>query len=385
MKGSRRTFAILTSEFPPGCGGIGDFVALVAERLAAGGDRVVVFTRTPQEPARIDGVEVRVLPDAFGPATRRLLARSFAELPGDAVIFAQYVPQGFGWKGMNLRFARFLGSRRERVWLMLHEIVYPFQPGQGIKLDVLATATRVMLHLVTARAERAFVSTPAWEPLLGRYGRGDLVCEWLPIPATAAVDASGVEHVAPAAVPTIAHFGTYGALVTEPLEAIVVPVLTAHPELELVLVGRHSDTFMGRFLERYPGFSGRLRATGAAAPERIADELARAWVTIFPFPEGVTTRRTSLMSALAAGAVIVTTSAWCTESVWRRSGAVELVDGYRSGAAVDAVESLLADAERRDELRRRARSLYSERFHVDHVVERLRELYAAAPGNGLVS
>ena len=83
------------------------------------------------------------------------------------------------------------------------------------------------------------------------------------------------------------------------------------------------------------------------------------------------------MSALAAGAVIVTTRAWCTESIWARSGAVELVDGYRTGSTAEAVERLLVDAERRDELRRRARALYRERFDVEHVVHRMHELYAA--------
>jgi glycosyltransferase involved in cell wall biosynthesis len=376
MSAKARTFVLLTPEYPPDCGGIGDYVALLGARLADGGDRVRVFTRSPSQRAHTPGVEVALLPDHFGAQTRRYLAHAWQTLPKDAVVLVQYVPQGFGWKGMNLPFARFLAGRTERLWLMLHEIVYPFIPGQRVQLDVLAAFTRLMLRVSTARAERAFVSTPAWEPIFERYARPGLRCEWLPIPATAAA-ADGVPRHAPAAIPTIAHFGTYGRLIAEPLERIVVPLLGRCPELELVLVGRGSDTFRNELAERHPELDRRLRATGAAAPERISEELARAWVTIFPFEEGVTTRRTSLMTALAAGAVIVTTDAWCTESVWRRSGAVELVDGYRSGAAVEAVIGLLSDGARRELMRQRARALYAERFHVDRVAERLREHYAA--------
>jgi glycosyltransferase involved in cell wall biosynthesis len=375
MSAKPRTFVLLTPEYPPGCGGIGDYVALLGARLAEGGDRVRVLTRSPSERTRTPGVEVELLPDAFGAETRRYLARAWRPLPRDAVVLVQYVPQGFGWKGMNLPFARFLAGRSERLWLMLHEIVYPFIPGQSVKLDVLAAVTRLMLRVSTHSAERAFVSTPAWEPIFERYARPGLKCEWLPIPATAAVDVGASRH-ALTAVPTIAHFGTYGHLVATPLERIVVPLLGRRPELELVLVGRGSDAFRDDLARRHPELDRRLRATGAATPERISEELARAWVTIFPFQEGVTTRRTSLMTALAAGAVIVTTDAWCTESVWRQSGAVELVDGYRSGAVVEAVLGLLSDAPRREAMRQRARALYGERFHVDHVVERLREHYA---------
>lgn len=371
---SPRTWAILTPEFPPHAGGIGDFVALVGARLAAEGDRVLVHTRKPAAPAPVPGVEVHVLPDDFGAESRRTLARAWDALDERAVLFVQYVPQGFGWKGMNLPFARFLGTRSQRLWLMLHEIAYPFIPGQSLKHEALALTTRLMLRAATARAERAFVSTPAWEPLFERYAARPRHCEWLPIPATITAREPNTASE-PALRPTIAHFGTYGAIVAEPLARIVVPLLAAQPALELVLVGRGSHEFAAALGAREPALAARVRATGAADEARVASELSRAWVTIFPFLEGVTTRRTSLMSALAAGAVIVTTSASCTESVWRRSGGVELVDGCDVPAVVEAVARLLADAPRRAELRARARTLYRERFHLDHAVQTLRERY----------
>lgn len=373
-----RTFVFLTPEYPPDSGGIGDYVALLAGMLAAQGARVIVQTRSPPERVQTSGVEVELLPDEFGAATRRYLARSWASLPAGAVVIVQYVPHGFGLKGMNVPFTRFLAARQERLWLMLHEVIFPFVPGQSLRRDVLAAVTRLMLRLACTRAERAFLSTPAWEPWLRRYARKGLPCEWLPIPATALGQGRG-RSVAPWSTPTVAHFGTYGGIVAGPLERILVRLLAEEPELEVVLIGRGSEAFRAKLAAQQLELVPRLRATGQTPPERVVEELARAWVTLFPFDEGVTTRRTSLMSALAAGSVIVTSDGWCTESVWRRSGAVELVDAKRMDAMVESARRLLRDAARRDELRRQAQSLYAERFDARHVVARLTDAYANAP------
>lgn len=368
-----RTWSILTPEYPPGSGGIGDYVELVAARLASHGDRVSVHTFAGRGATGTGGVDVAALPDEFGPRTRRALEQAWSNLPHDAVVFVQYVPQGFGMKGMNVPFARWLGRQPRRVWIMFHEIVYPFVRGQPLRLDFLAGVTRVMLHQSTRRAERAFVSTPAWEPILSRWMRSDLSCEWLPIPATARVE--GRPAVVESARPSVAHFGTYGELVRRPLERILSLLLERNPDVELVLVGRGSEEFRAELCAAQPEASARIRATGAAEPEQIAEELQRAWVTVFPFLEGATTRRTSLMSALSAGAVALTTDAWCTEWFWRRSGGVELVEPGKPRETVDAVQRLLEDAPRRAELRRRALALYDERFHLNRVVDRLRSLH----------
>jgi glycosyltransferase involved in cell wall biosynthesis len=369
-----RTWSFVTPEYPPGSGGIGDYVELLARCLASRGDRVTVHAFAAGERAKTPGVEVELLPDEFGWGTRRALSTAWQALPDDAVVFVQYVPQGFGMKGMNVPFARWLGRQQRRVWLMFHEIVYPFVRGQPLRLDFLAGVTRVMLHQATRRAERAFVSTPAWEPILKHWMRDDLACEWLPIPAT--IDAGERAPVPESERPSVAHFGTYGDLVKRPLERILRALLGRNPALELVLVGRGSETFRAELCAAHPGAAERIRATGPAEPERVVDELRRAWVTVFPFLEGATTRRTSLMSALSAGAVAVTTDAWCTEWFWRRSGAVELVAPGEPLETVQMIEALLASGQRRDELRRRARRLYEERFDAGRLVERLRAMHS---------
>lgn len=372
MGGSTRSWSILTSEYPHGCGGIGDYTRLVAERLAASGDRVVVHTPAHPELADTPGVEVDALPPGFGPATVRALAKSYRALPADTVRFVQYVPQGFGLAGLNVPFTAWLGLQPGRSFVMLHEVVFPFVAGQALRRDAIAVTTRLTLSLITRRAEHAFLSTPAWEPLAARWAPRRLPLEWLPIPATIDLGAAAVE---PWAEPTVAHFGTYGTLVAEPLRKIFVPLLERQPQLRVRLIGRGSERFRDELRSLVPGAGERVQATGAASEAAIADELARAWAVVFPFLEGVTTRRTSVMSALAAGAVVVATDGWCSEAIWRDSAAVVLVRISDPDAAVSAVESLLGDERRRTELRLRARELYVRRFHLDGTVARLHALY----------
>jgi glycosyltransferase involved in cell wall biosynthesis len=382
----RRTWSIVTPEYPPDSGGIGDYIALVAGRLAELGDEVTVFTRSPPGRRPTPGVAVELLQDDFGRASERQLDTAWRRLPERGVVLVQYVPQGFGLRGMNVPFLRWLGARRERRWLMIHEAVFPFDRRQPPRRWVFAGVTRLMLLAATRHAEHVFSSIPAWEPFIESWSLAGVRPEWLPIPATLGRDPasfvppeflpSADEAFAP--VPqTVAHFGTYGEFITAPLKQVLLPLLEQTANLELILLGGGSDRFRDELVELVPAAAHRLRATGRLAPERVAVELARAGATIFPFLEGVTTRRTSLMSALSVGAAIVTIENAFSEEFWRKTGVVAAYPVQRPDLGVAAIQSLLADPKRRSEQRQRALALYRDRFRLDLVVERLQNVYDA--------
>jgi glycosyltransferase involved in cell wall biosynthesis len=384
----RRTWSIVTPEYPPGSGGIGDYLALVAGRLAELGDEVTVFTRSPPGRTPTPGVSIELLRDDFGRASERQLDAAWQRLPEHGVVLVQYVPQGFGLRGMNVPFLGWLGARRERRWLMIHEAVFPFDRRQPLRRRVFAGVTRLMLLAATRHAERVFTSIPAWEPFIESWSLAGVRPEWLPIPATLGRDPASLvppeflpsAREAAAPVPqTVAHFGTYGEFITAPLKQVLVPLLRHSDKLEVVLLGGGSERFRDELCELVPAARGRVRATGRLAPEQVALELARAGATILPFLEGVTTRRTSLMSALSVGAAIVTIENAFSEEFWRKTGVVAMYPPERPDLGVAAVLALLADPERRSEQRQRALELYRERFRLDLVVEHLQGAYDAAP------
>src|SRR2546421_747505 len=77
-------------------------------------------------------------------------------------------------------------------------------------------------------------------------------------------------------------------------------------------------------VERFPGLQGRVFAPGALPGDQVAVHLAATDLLVQPFPDGVTTRRTSLMAGLALGRPIVTTGGFNTEPLWKETGAVFL-------------------------------------------------------------
>jgi glycosyltransferase involved in cell wall biosynthesis len=94
-------------------------------------------------------------------------------------------------------------------------------------------------------------------------------------------------------------------------------------------------------------------------------------LVVQPYPDGVTTRRTSVMAALANGLPVVTTEGALTEGVWRDAAGVELVRASDPAALAAATVALLHDAEARRALGIRGRRLYDERFALEHTLNTL--------------
>ena len=370
---------VITPEYPPRPGGVSDYTRTLARALGESGDVVDVWAPSPPRPVATSdaGVTFHPLPDRFGLRSRQVLDQALASTDVNTVVLVQYVPHGFGMRAMNLPFAWWLGRRRERLWLMVHEAVYPFVPGQPLKHHVLAAATRIMLAAATARAERVFVSTPAWQPFLERYGRSKGPVEWLSIPATvpSAFDTQKVgairrELALAPAQPLIGHFGTYGAPIAEPLRQTVNVLRARHPDWAWLMLGRNAATF-ARTLHS-ANDSTQLFTRENLTPEDLSNHLRALDVTLLPFPDGISTRRTSAMAALAVGSATVSTAGASTEALWSQSGALALAacDPLELAATTEA---LVQNEKRRAELRERSRELYAGRFDVRHVVSRLRE------------
>jgi glycosyltransferase involved in cell wall biosynthesis len=277
---------------------------------------------------------------------------------------------------MNLPFALWLGQRKERRWLMVHEAAFPFVRGGPLRHDLLAIVTRAMLAATLAGSERVFMSTPAWEPVLQRYGFGRHRLEWLPVPASVPTTASAARvreirrelSVAPDAI-VVGHFGSYGSLIAEPLAPIVKRLAARHANWTWVMLGRGAD----RFVESMDAGSRPLNAI-VARPNLSADEVSNHLgaldAVVLPFPDGISTRRTSAMAALAVGAPIVTTSGPSTESIWRLSDTVVLAGAHPETIA-DATTTLISDGDRRARLAARGRALYQERFDVGRLADTL--------------
>jgi hypothetical protein len=91
-----------------------------------------------------------------------------------------------------------------------------------------------------------------------------------------------------------------------------------------------------------------------------------------PYPDGITTRRTSAMAGLAHGRALVTNSGHLTEPIWSERGAVAIAPVTDTGAAAALARDLLADSGRREQLAKAGASVYADRFDISHTIATLR-------------
>ena len=380
---------IVTGEYPPQPGGVSDYTRLIAEALADAGDRVTVWAPRlpnaecgPRNEQDRRGVTVCRLPDHFGPRSLRHLTRALDQCPAPRRLLIQYVPHAFGWKGANVPFCAWLRSRRrDSVWVMFHEVAYPFTADATLRHNALAVVNRLMASLVAGAAERAFVSIAAWQPMVQGLMPGRSVT-WLPVPSSVPADADSVETARVRAryangSPLVGHFGTYGRSIAAMLEPAV-RAIGDRTRAQILLLGRRSDRLARDLVRQCPSLDGRVSGAGSLSADQLSQHIAACDVMLQPYPDGVSTRRTSAMAALALGRPIVTTSGWLTEGLWEESGAVTLVPIDMPEATARATARLLDDASARRQLSERARALYAARFDIRHTIAALREPDAAA-------
>jgi glycosyltransferase involved in cell wall biosynthesis len=381
---------LIASEYPPQTGGVSDYTRLVAEGLAAEGDEVHVWCPPPDneiDRAFNDAAGRVVVHREFGrfaPGDLRRVGRMLDECAAPRRLLVQYVPHGYGFGAMNVAFCAWLWKRArldgDEVELMVHEPFLDFRGGTWRRW-VAASAQRLMTVVLLAAARRVRVAIPAWGELWRPYAFGRRVrFEWLPVPSTVKVepDASEVERVRALCVPQVeggslvAHFGTYPAPVAEHLVSLLPVLLGRRESCAALLLGRGGEHVRERIVREHPALAARLHAPGILHARSLSSHLAACDLLMLPFPDGVSTRRTSAMAALAHGLAVVTTVGRLSEPLWAECGAVELVAAGDPRATCAAVERLLADEDARARLGDAGRALYRERFDLARTISALR-------------
>jgi glycosyltransferase involved in cell wall biosynthesis len=376
-----RCWHVITCEYPPQSGGVSDYTYSVAKGLASSHDQVHVWTPTSPETApAVPGVVVHNA-GRFKVGDLRKLGRELDQFPSPRRLLVQWVPHGYGYKSMNVAFCLWLWSRAARqgdaVELMVHEPFLPFQdrkPGQ----NAAAVVQRLMMAILLGTARRIMLSTPAWEPMLRRFSRGHRNFEWLPVPSSIPVvaDAEAIADIRRQYASDgllVGHFGTFGQPITDMLDAIIPRIAQRQQRVSFLLMGGGSTAYRDRLLVLHPELAGVVLAAGhIRESSRLSMHLSACDVLIQPYPEGVTTRRTTIMSALSHGRAAVTTTGSHSEPFWPSSEAVALTPAGDTGAFVDATLRLLESEERRSSLMRAAKQLYDQQFDVRHTVDLLR-------------
>lgn len=327
------------------------------------------------------GVIVHRLPDHFGPRSLAKLGEELDRLPEPRRLLLQYVPQAFGYRGMNLALSSWLArrSRRDEVWAYFHEVAMSWTPGKPASHLVLALVTRFMAKQIVRTAHRRIVAIPGWERMLLGISKKLGPIEWQPVPSSIPVirDAERVAEIRSKygdAGSIVGHFGTYGALVWNQLAEVLPRLILESPQrVDILLMGRGNAEFREQLIQKVPEIAPNLHATGSLSIDNLSQHLLACDLMFQPYVDGVSCRRSSLMACLVHGRPVVTTTGHNTEPIWAESGAVAMAPVNDSDSLVELTLSTLADPSKRERMGQAAEQLYRDRFAIERTIELLRE------------
>jgi glycosyltransferase involved in cell wall biosynthesis len=373
---------LLTGEYPPDRGGIGDYTRLLARALTDHGRQVHVWTPSVASDSEVDGVEVHAMAGVGSDALRKL-GSALDRHPAPRRLLVQYAPQAWGMRGMNLPFTRWLLARRragDDVRVMFHEPYFPFG-WQRPQRNLLAAVNRLMARTLLRASTRAYVSTHVWEPLLAALAPSGMRFTVLPIPSTIPVvdEPERVERVrreVGEGRPIVVHFGTYGDQIGPALTRALKALIGYRRDARILLLGNRGPAFAERLRAADERFRDNVVAPGYQSPEDISVHLQAADVAIQPYPDGADTRRTTLMACLANGVPTVTTRGRGCGSIILSQAVSHAAPGDADGQGQCAAELLtsahiLLESGDLDELRAKVRAFYQREFAIERTVERL--------------
>jgi hypothetical protein len=290
----------------------------------------------------------------------------------------------YGWKAMNVPFCLWLARQRQpNPWVMFHEVAFPCAWQQHLIHNVIGVVTHIMAGIVARSAEQVFVSIPGWMPMLQRVAPRQHQMTWLPVPSTVAtvVPSERVQQLRAdilrhGQIQIVGHFGTFSSGIAQQLLEMMPHMMRDQHRIGM-LIGRNSHNFLKQLLQKEPSLRGRVLAGDDLSAEDVAVHLAACDVLVQPYPDGASSRRTSLMAGLALGQPIVTTYGRLSEPIWQNDF-VALAQCGDLKVLVNLVEQLLADDAQRRRLADRGKEAYQKYFSIEQTIQTLRDLSMSA-------
>ena len=374
-----RQWHLITCEYPPQIGGVADFTRQIAAALVQAGQSVHVWCPgVDAERTGGDGVVVHRQLGSFSIADCTRTGRGLDQ-HGRRRLFVQWVPHGYGWKSLNVPFAAWLAwrawGRGDELQVMVHE---PYMRVSWPPSHLIASLIeRAMLWMIGSSASHVWLSTPSWDRYVRPFVRAGTAVTWLAIPAPEGIPVP-TRHASAAKVgpAVIGHFSTHSPVVTSILGPALAEVLRSS-EATGLLMGRDSERYLTAFTRAYPDLSGRVAATGVLDITSVSARMRDCDLMLQPFPDGITTRNTSMLLAMASGVCVASNSGPLTEPLWSNTPAVALAPLPDPSVLAALTLDLLADPVRRSALAHAAHELYAETFDVSRAATMLTATAAA--------
>lgn len=363
---------MIAAALPPKLDGIGDYTASLAAELART-QQVSILVGQGRPAAPIPGVKIEAVFSPQRPGSVRRIADRIRETRPDWVVL-QYNPFSYGRWGLNLHLPHVMQTIRAggaRFALMMHE---PFVPRINWKFAVMSLWQRYQFRRLGETADVIFISIDPWvRRFTPWFPRKPVVhlpvgssIPYLALPREEARRRLGIAEDQM----VLGLFGTLHAARLQNRVREAADTARAAGCSPLVLyMGPHS-----RAIRETMG-DHALIAEGPLPPEEISRRFAALDCYLAPFVDGVSTRRTSMMTALQHGVPVAGTRGDLTDAMLEACNGEALLLADRDDAAGYArqVMRLVQDPMLRETIGRNGRRLFTEQFTWECIAARLLE------------
>ncbi len=324
------------------------------------------------------GIAVHHELGSFSPHDLRRAGKLLDEFSRPRRLLVQWVPHGYGYRSMNVFFCFWLWMRakikRDHVEIMLHEVWLSF--GISWKANIAAAVHRVMIALLKHAAAKIWISCEAWR----KYLQGAKApVGWLPVPS------SVPEFALPESVAAVrqrccecgtsrivGHLGIGDAFVEDQLRKSIPGLLSEKKDTCFLMIGKRSEGLSRELQNAYPDIASRIFSTGMLASDEIAAHINACDLMVQPYVDGISTRRTAAMAALANGRALLTTSGHSTEPFWLACNQLAMVQAGDTRALIGRAQQLLDNDHGRARMAGAGKQLYHAMFNVSVSVQILR-------------
>ena len=354
---------IIAAAMPPQMDGIGDYTAHLAGELAKA-HGVAVLTSRARAHTAIPGVAILPAFDPGQPTSCCQLLPPIRAAQPDWLLL-QYNPFAYGKWGRNPHLPRVMAlvkrqNPQTRLAVMVHE---PFVPLNSLKFAVMATWQRRQLWQLGRAADALFFSIDPWAQRFRRWFPHTPVYH-LPVGSNIArADITRAQARQRLNIPdttvALGLFGTaHASRLLDHAARAAQAVCRSGREALVMYMGPDSAAVRAAL----KGVS--LLAEGPLEPVEVSRRFAALDVYLAPFIDGVSTRRTSLMTALQHGIATVGTRGHLTDAcLLEHDGrAFLLAEAQDAYAYAGHVASLASDAPRRQALGLEAQNLYEREY-----------------------
>ncbi|MGQ9501868.1 MAG: glycosyltransferase family 4 protein [Anaerolineae bacterium] len=347
---------LLTGEYPPMQGGVGDHTWHLARRLSAMAIEVAILTSCrAMPPDATSGIVVHPVITSWGWRCWPQIERWIDEQQPD-VLHIQYQAAAYDLAGWINWLPWWLRRRhkRPRVVVTFHDLRVPYlfpKAGPLRQWSVLALARYADSVITTNLEDELILCRHPWASHVRRIPLGSNI-EMQPSAHDDRLTwraRLGIKQTSS----LLAYFGFLNpSKGGEELVQVLYELVCSGHDVHLVMIGAQVgdvDATNRFYLERVQqrirayGLEARVHWTGHIAPEEVSAVLLAADVVVMPYRDGVSFRRTTFIAALRHGCAVVTTLPAVELPELRDGENVLLVPRGDVNALAQAIALLLQD------------------------------------------